>query len=229
MNNANAVLIPVHKDCTLSLFQRLRGRLTRAPGAAPSASRPPDPALLESREAITRFLFLADPPEPVDLCFVLGCPTPTNMDPAIALHASGFAPVVMISGHGPARQPVPESMVFRDYAVARGIPAEAMIIETEATNTKENFALSAPIIGAQLGWSRIRRVALVTKPYHMRRAIMTARQHWPAHLRLIALPSYAPDDPLAESWWQTEDGRRYVLQELRAIGTYALQNDIGGF
>lgn len=184
---------------------------------------------MESREAITRFLFVGDPTEPVDLCFVLGCPTPMNMDPAIALHAGGFTPVIMISGHGPSRQPVPESILFRDYAVARGIPAEAMMVETEATNTKENFLLSAPIIEAQLGWSRIRRVALVTKPYHMRRAIMTARQHWPAHLKLIAQPAIDPDDPSAETWWRTESGRRFVLQELRSIGAYALQNDIGGF
>jgi hypothetical protein len=46
----------------------------------------PDTAFLESRSAITSFLFLNDPPAPVDFCFVLGCPTATNMDPAIALY-----------------------------------------------------------------------------------------------------------------------------------------------
>ncbi len=184
---------------------------------------------MDSRHAITRFLFVEDPPEPVDLCFVLGCPTPTNMDPAIALIALGLTPAIVISGHGPTAQPVPESQIFRDYAVARGVPAEAMVLETEATNTKENFVFSAPIIAARFGWHRVRRVALVAKPYHMRRAIMTARQHWPEHLQLIARPSQDPGDFPAATWWKTPEGRRHVMAELKAIGTYALQGDIGGF
>jgi len=184
---------------------------------------------LESRAAITQFLYVEDPPEPVDLCFVLGCPTPTNMDKAIELYARGLAPVIMISGHGPAPQSVPEAVQFRDYALARGVPEAAILIETESTNTRENFVFSSPIIEAQIGWNRIRNVALVSKPYHARRALMTARRHWPAHLRLIMQPSQRHDDLPAETWWQTEAGRVHVMRELIAIGTYAQQGDIGGF
>jgi len=210
----------------MNQFRYLRGR------AKPAAVEPPsqhaaDP--LASRAAITDFLFLEDPPEPVDLCFVLGCPTPTNMDPAIAMHVGGLAPLIMVSGHGPAPQPVPEAMIFRDYAVARGIDPAAILLETEATNTRDNFAFSAPIIEARIGWARIRSVALVCKPYHARRALMTARRHWPARLRLLVWPSQEPDDIRAEDWWQTEGGRGHVLRELCAIGTYAAQGDLAGF
>lgn len=210
----------------MNLFQRLR-RWTEPAAVEPSPQRDAHP--LASRRAITDFLFLDDPPEPVDLCFVLGCPTPTNMDPAIAMHVGGLAPLIMVSGHGPAPQPVPEAVIFRDYAVARGIDPATILLETEATNTRDNFAFSAPIIDARIGWARIRSVALVCKPYHARRALMTARRHWPAHLRLVMRPSQEPDDIRAEDWWQTEGGRGYVLRELRAIGTYALQGDLGGF
>lgn len=211
----------------MHLFRRWRGQATSA--GPSSAERCQQADALASREAITRFLFVEDPPEPVDLCFVLGCPTPTNMDPAIAMHAGGLAPVIMVSGHGPAQQAVPEAIQFRDYALARGVSAAAILLETEATNTRENFALSVTIIEARIGWSRIRSVALVSKPYHARRVLMTARRHWPAHLRLLMRPSQHPDDIRAEDWWQTEGGRGHVLHELRAIGTYALQDDIGGF
>lgn len=202
------------------LRQRLRLQRVKSDG---------DVDALASRAAITRFLFVEDAPQPVDLCFILGCPTPTNMDPAIALYRAGLAPFLMIAGHGPIRQPVPESVLFRDYALARHIPGEAMLIETESTNTKENFAFSEPLIAARFGWDDIRTVALVAKPYHMRRAIMTARQQWPGHLRLIARPSQRADDVLATDWWRTPTGRDFVLKELRAIGTYALQGDLGGF
>ncbi|MBS7812216.1 YdcF family protein [Roseococcus pinisoli] len=210
-------------------LKRLRAYLPRTKPAEAGQSAPSDPNLLASREAITRFLFVEDLPEPVDLCFVLGCPTPTNMDPAIALHARGFAPVIMVCGHGPAPQPVPEAVLFRDYAVARGVPESAILLETESTNTRENFVFSASIIEQRIGWDRIRRVAIVSKPYHARRALMTARRHWPAHLRLVMQPSQEPDDFLATTWWETEGGQAYVLRELSAIGTYAQKGDIGGF
>ncbi len=213
------------------LIRRLRARFTRSTstGRGPGVSTLPEPGVPESRGAITQFLFVKHPSEPVDLCFVLGCPTPTNMDPAIALHARGWAPVIMISGHGPAPQAVAEATRFRDYAVARGVPETAIMMETEATNTRENFTFSAPIIEREIGWERIRNVALVSKPYHARRALMTARRYWPGHLRYIMQPSQHPDDPPAETWWQTEGGRTHVLRELIAIGTYAQKGDIGDF
>lgn len=204
----------------------------RSPGASapgPSGLPAKDSALPGSRAAITQFLFVQDPPEPVDLCFVLGSPTPTSMDPAIALHARGLAPLIMVSGHGPVRQPVPEAVQFRDYALARGVPAAAMLLETEATNTRDNFAFSAPLIEQRIGWANIRSVALVSKPFHARRALMTARRHWPAHVRLVMQPSQRPDDFPADTWWQTEGGRFHVLRELVAIGTYAQQGHIGDF
>lgn len=210
----------------MKLLQHLRG-WAKPVAVEPSSRHAADP--LASRAAITDFLFLEDLPEPVDLCFVLGCPTPTNMDPAIAMHVGGFAPRILVSGHGPAPQPVPEAVIFRDYAVARGIDPAAILLETEATNTRDNFAFSAPIIEARIGWARIRSVALVCKPYHARRALMTARRHWPAPLRLILRPSQEPDDVRAEDWWQTEVGRAHVLRELCAIGTYAAQDDLAGF
>jgi hypothetical protein len=183
----------------------------------------------ESRDAITAFLFVNDPPAPVDLCFVLGCPTPTNMDPAIALYHRGFTRRILISGHGPSAQAIPEAEQFKTYAIARGVPENAMLLETAATNTRENFTLSSPIIAGRYGWQNIQSVAIVCKPFHARRAIMTARAHWPAHVKLQSRPSEAPDDPPATTWWQTEAGRNYVLRELQAIGTYALQGDLGGF
>lgn len=204
-------------------------RRSLATAAPPDRPAQADLTAAESRDAITRFLFVEHPPQPVDLCFVLGNPTPTSMDPAIALHARGWAPRIMISGHGPQQQPEPEAIQFRNYAMAHGVPEAAMILETEATNTMENFTFSAPIIAREIGWDRIRDVALVCKPFHARRALMTARQHWPAHLRLIVQPGQRPDEQPASTWWETEGGRAYVLRELVAIGTYAQKGDIGCF
>ncbi len=219
-----------NKGCQRVRMSQLYKRLIRfwprkSEKQRPSASASP----FESRDAITRLLFIEDAPERVDLCFVLGCPTPTNMDPAIALHERGLAPLIMVAGHGPAPQKVPEAILFRDYAVKRGVPEAAIMLETKSTNTRENFAFSAPIIEKQIGWDRIRSVALVTKPFHTRRALMTARHHWPAHLRFVMQPTQEADDFPAETWWRSDVGRAFVMRELIAIGTYAQQGDIGDF
>jgi uncharacterized SAM-binding protein YcdF (DUF218 family) len=191
------------------------------------------PDVADSRAAITAFLFLRDVPAPADFVFVLGSPTLSSMEPAIDLYTRGLTPKIVISGRGPKSGPwsalPPEADTFKAYAIKRGIPENDIIIETKATNTRENFSLSHPIIAQHFGWANVRCVAISGKPFHMRRALMTARAHWPRHLKLLMLPSNHPDDPPAETWWQTDAGRAFVLTELRSIGHYGLSGDIGGF
>jgi uncharacterized SAM-binding protein YcdF (DUF218 family) len=184
---------------------------------------------LETREAITKFLFLKNDPAPVDLCFVLGSPSISSIEPAIDLYLQGFTQNILISGYGPLPQQTPESQSYKTYAIENGVPEKAILTEDCARNTFENFVFSAPIIETALGWKNIQTVAIAAKPFHMRRALMTALRQWPKHVRYIMRPSNYPDDPPAETWWQTEAGRRFVLSELRAIGTYALEDHIGGF
>jgi uncharacterized SAM-binding protein YcdF (DUF218 family) len=183
----------------------------------------------ETREALTRFLFVQDEPAPVDLCFVLGSSTVSSMQPAIDLYLKGQTRKILISGHGPSPDQKLECEIFKAHALANGVAEEAILLERRASNTLENFIFSRPIIGKEVGWKNIQNVAIAGKPFHMRRALMTARMHWPARLRLLMLPSNHPDDVPAESWWQSEYGRKFVLAELSAIGSYALQGHLGGF
>ena len=186
-------------------------------------------SFFDTRDAITNFLFLEDAPAQVDLCFVLGSPSISSILPAVAMYHSGLAPRLLIAGYGPNPVQRPEAEVYRDYAVAHGVPHCAIMIEPRSRNTLENFQFSAAIIAREIGWSNLSRVAIAAKPFHMRRALMTARMNWPAHLSYLMRPSTAPDDALATNWWQSEAGRRFVLSEIRSIGTYGLENHIGGF
>lgn len=202
----------------------------RAISADPTTAHPD---FLQTRAAIAAFLFLRDKPVPVDFAFVLGSPSITSIDPAIDLYRRGFTKKLVISGFGPESESsighTAEAEVYKRFAVECGIPAEDIITETQATNTKENFSLSHPIIERAFGWSNVRTVSISGKPFHMRRALMTARVHWPAHVKLVLLPSNHPDDPNEDTWWRTDGGRSFVLSELRSIGSYALAGDIGGF
>lgn len=185
--------------------------------------------LKDTREAITQFLFLKDEPAPVDLCFVLGSPSISSILPAIDLYQRGFTHKILISGHGPQLDSIPEWQVYKEYALANGVPESAILVEKQASNTLENFTFSKAIIEQELGWENLSKIALVAKPFHMRRVLMTASRQWPSHLQYSMQPSNAPDDPPAETWWQTPSGRNFVLAELKAIGTYGLADHIGGF
>jgi uncharacterized SAM-binding protein YcdF (DUF218 family) len=188
-----------------------------------------DASFFDSRDALTRFLFLKDEPAAVDLCLVLGSPTVSSMLPAIDLYRNGLTPRILISGHGPRGTRVPEWETHKAFALRNGVPENAILLERRASNTLENFAFSRPIVEQEIGWQSVTRVAIVGKPFHMRRALMTARKQWPAHLQFVMQPSTDPIDMPANIWWQSVEGRRYVLTEVQAIGTYALQEHIGGF
>jgi uncharacterized SAM-binding protein YcdF (DUF218 family) len=80
---------------------------------------------------------------------------------------------------------------MKGEAMAAGVPASAIVLETASTSTRENFAFAAPIIRDR-GW---RRIALVTSQSHMARALATARRTMP-EIEWIASPvkdAGAPD------------------------------------
>lgn len=183
--------------------------------------------LHDSRRAISTFLFTACSPEPVDLAFVLCSPTISSIHPAIALYKSGLAPRLLISGAGTAVDGTVEWSFYRDHALAAGVPESALLLEKAARNTAENAAFGAALIERELGWAQVRSIAVCAKPFHMRRAVMTLRQHVPAEVRLIAQPPTDPGDLSAETWWQTAHGRKRIFAELEKIGEYALKGDLG--
>jgi uncharacterized SAM-binding protein YcdF (DUF218 family) len=181
---------------------------------------------MTTRDAITEFLFLRDEPQSVDICLVLGSRYAETMDPAIDLWRRGLTPRILITGHGPNENQRKEADLFHAYALAQGVPPDVLMIEREARHTRDNFELAALLIE---DWSSISRVAIVGKPYHMRRAKMTAERFWPAEIDYVMLPSNLPQDLKPDDWHTGEWGRARVLDEIRRIGEYGAQGDLGGF
>ncbi len=193
---------------------------------------PLNESILTLRDEISQFLFISDAPQPVDLCVVLGAPSFTNIDPAIFLYQSGFVKNIIISGFGPKgmetqRGFVPEYAGLRERALDAGIPAHSVFVEKTAANTLENFVKTAELIKLQFGWENTLSVAIAGKPLHMRRALMTARCHWPNEVKLLMQPTTGSTDLQSTTWWQSEQGQQRVLTELRSIGIYSLRGDIG--
>jgi len=180
----------------------------------------------EAVRAITDLIFVRHAPRHVDLALVLGSPTVSSMDPAVALYRGGLVRRIVISGLGRHRDGPPEWQMLRDYGLEQGIAAGDMLIEPEATNTLENIRLSAPLIEREIGWSAVSTLAICCKPLHTRRAMMTARTHLPSHVEIVMLSPCDPRDIQPESWWTNDVARDRVLLEMKRIADYTLKGDI---
>lgn len=68
-----------------------------------------------------------------------------------------------------------EAEVMRDLAMSLGVPASAIILETNGANTYDDVMRVREVLRAQ-GW---RRILLVSSPYNMRRAVLVWRKQAP--------------------------------------------------
>lgn len=79
---------------------------------------------------------------------------------------SGRAKVAILSGGPLGGELETEAAYLRDALVALGVPAEQLVLEPKANNTRENATLSKEVL-ARLG---AKQVVIVTSAFHMPRA-----------------------------------------------------------
>src|SRR6266536_1562686 len=100
---------------------------------------------------------------------------------AVELFHRGLFPRIVFTGaNAPTtidRFPRGEAVHYREYAIEHGVPAEAVLIETQATNTAENLTLARNVL-AQHG-AHSCSVLLMSRPYQQRRAFATCKKVWP--------------------------------------------------
>jgi uncharacterized SAM-binding protein YcdF (DUF218 family) len=130
--------------------------------------------------------------EPADAAVVLGAavyddvPTPVfeeRLRHAVELYRSGRVKlIVMTGGFGPG-DALAESQAGRQWAVAHGVPAAAIVVEDRSQTTRENLANVKPLLDSR----GIGRVLVVTDPLHMGRAMRMATD-----LGIDAHPSPTP-------------------------------------
>jgi len=97
------------------------------------------------------------------------------------LYKAGTFPLAVFTGaNAPTtieRFPRGEAVHYREYALGHGVPDEAIVIETEAANTAENFEFTRKVLQGK--GIEIRSAVLVSRPYQERRAYATCRKLWP--------------------------------------------------
>jgi uncharacterized SAM-binding protein YcdF (DUF218 family) len=112
-----------------------------------------------------------DQAAPSDAIAVLGAaeydgrPSPVfhaRLDHALELYHRGIAPIIITLG-GPGGDQFTEGGVGREYLMAKGVPEEAIIAETESRNTEDSARRIAVIARA----NGLRRLVIVSDGTHL--------------------------------------------------------------
>lgn len=104
-----------------------------------------------------------------------------RVERGVALFHQGLAPLLVFTG-GVATHPPAEAEVSRRLAVSLGVPAEACLLEPDARTTAENARFTARLLAPR----GIRRVLLVSDPFHLFRAV---RHFWWEGLDATPVPT----------------------------------------
>lgn len=129
---------------------------------------------------------------PADAAIVLGAavrttgPSPVfveRINHAVELYRSGAVKYLIMTGGRGLGERVAEADAGREQAMAAGVPADAILTETQSRDTRGNLAFAKPIVTAH-GFDK---VLIVSDPLHMNRAMLMA-----AEAGIVAAPSPTP-------------------------------------
>jgi uncharacterized SAM-binding protein YcdF (DUF218 family) len=114
------------------------------------------------------------------------------------LFLQGWAPILIFAGGlGSITKQFwrePEADQFATIAIAKGVPAEQILIENRSTNTGENILFTKQLlVQRQLDPQKF---ILVQKPYMERRSYATFRKVWPEKDVIVTSPRMPMDEYL---------------------------------
>ncbi len=136
-----------------------------------------------------------------DCIFVLGSHDTRVAEYAADLFLQGFAPWIIFSGgfgrltEGNSKKS--EAEIFADIAMAKGVPADKIILEKKSGNTGDNVRFSRKLL-ADKGLEP-KSLIVAQKPYMERRSFATFRKLWPEADVIVTSPDISYNDyPNAE-------------------------------
>jgi uncharacterized SAM-binding protein YcdF (DUF218 family) len=150
----------------------------------------------ELAQRIWNYMLLGHELVPSDIILALGSNDLRVAEHAAALYLRGLAPLLLFSGNVGAltrgQFDQPEADKFAEVALAKGVPAAAILREPRSTNTGENIQFSRQLL-AERGLDP-QRLILVQKPYMERRTYATFMNFWPGKdIRVSSPPSTYAD------------------------------------
>jgi len=142
-----------------------------------------EPKLESLVQVIWDYMLVGQRLRAADCIFMLGSYDIRVADYAIDLYHQGYAPCLLFSGGVIQRNEalgvfwdLPEADYFARHALARGVPAEVILVENRATNTGENFLFARDLLRRK--GLVFESFILAQKPFMERRVLATAQKLW---------------------------------------------------
>lgn len=114
-----------------------------------------------------------------DAIFVLGSRDLRSANLACDLFEQGYAPLLIFTGDS-GREKVlekTEAETFRDIALSRGIPSDAILIETRSKSSGHNIQFAKRLIDER--GLAVRSLIVIQKPHTERRIYAAMKKQWP--------------------------------------------------
>jgi uncharacterized SAM-binding protein YcdF (DUF218 family) len=175
---------------------------------------------------------------------------------AVQLYRAGWAPKIICSGkfsakvtETPTLMPIPElqaavaqgrlqerdvapaaktwdialgACYMRDQAIQMGVPPEAVLVENDSLHTREN----AEMVLALLQQYHMRRIILVTSPFHQQRTSLTFAKVFQPHGFEIINHYAETGEWHPATWFLSSEHRKLVKSEEERIKTYRAKGDL---
>lgn len=162
-----------------------------------------------------------DTPEPSDCIFVFGAKSDARIKKAVDLYHQGLAPRIVVSGRGPhygVSDSQTEAARMHDYALAAGVPKEAIIVEDKAITLPDNVKRTIDMFEA-INWRPIRIIGVSTT-FVQRRTQLEWYKFLPWQAQIFAVS--CEEEGLRASfcrvtWSRDEMGVRLLLNEYNKI------------
>lgn len=146
---------------------------------SPSTAVPTD--VLEATQVLWDYHNMHHDLRPTDVGVGLGSHDLGVATYTAELYHQGMFPLIVFTGaNAPTtveRFPRGEAVHYGEHAQELGVPADAMILESQATNTGENIVLSRAALAERGIFPK--SVTLISRPYQQRRAYATCLKLWP--------------------------------------------------
>lgn len=152
--------------------------------------------VLADAKKLWEYHHLNHTPANADYILVLGSHDLRVAERGAELYLQGWAPILIFSGGlGNVTKGIwkdPEADRFARIALDMGVPAEAIFIENQSTNTGENILFTQKLL-TEKGLDP-QTFLLVQKPYMERRSYATFKKHWPDKTLIVTSPQIAFED-----------------------------------
>lgn len=173
----------------------------------------------EFLKAVGDYMLVETPLAVADVCLVFGNPHADHLaESAADLYHQGYFALIVVSGAPATDDGRPEAHRMRDVLVAKGVPADKILVEDKARNCGENVVLSMAILEEKVGLGNIKSVLAIGHIQASRRFLMTLERHWPEVLKMFT--THNCFGVPKEEWHTDPHFKSLVLAEYEKVPDY---------